>query len=142
MNPYTTLGLSSNCNQDELKAAYRKLVKEYHPDVNKNPEAEKRIKEINAAYKKLLPIVKRRIPENELKLYRTLGKYKPHYVISVPKEALDGATIFVMVEGKEYRCHIPKGSPPNLEVNLLTTHGKPFKIVLNIVRTNPWMFVS
>ncbi|STQ86657.1 J domain-containing protein [Helicobacter muridarum] len=47
---YETLGISENANNDEIKKAYRKLARQYHPDVNKSPEAEEKFKEINAAY--------------------------------------------------------------------------------------------
>lgn len=53
-NPYQVLGVSPNASDDEIKAAYRKLVKKYHPDnyVN-NPLADlatEKMKEINEAY--------------------------------------------------------------------------------------------
>ena len=47
---YETLGIDSNSSEDEIKKAYRKLARKYHPDINKSPEAEEKFKEINAAY--------------------------------------------------------------------------------------------
>jgi curved DNA-binding protein len=44
------LGISDNASADEIKKAYRKLARKYHPDINKTPEAEEKFKEINAAY--------------------------------------------------------------------------------------------
>ncbi len=50
---YETLGVSENASADEIKRAYRKLARKYHPDINKDPEAEEKFKEINAAYEVL-----------------------------------------------------------------------------------------
>lgn len=48
---YEILGVDKNCNKAELKSAYRKLAKKYHPDVNPNDkEAEENFKEVNFAY--------------------------------------------------------------------------------------------
>lgn len=49
---YATLGVSRNATQDEVKAAYKKLAKQHHPDLNKNnKDAEVKFKEINEAYR-------------------------------------------------------------------------------------------
>lgn len=50
---YETLGVGDNATESEIKKAYRKLARQYHPDVNKSPEAEEKFKEINAAYEVL-----------------------------------------------------------------------------------------
>ena len=47
---YEVLGVSRSASEDEIKKAYRKLAKQYHPDVNKAPDAEAKFKEINEAY--------------------------------------------------------------------------------------------
>lgn len=47
---YETLEINENATESEIKKAYRKLARKYHPDVNKTSEAEEKFKEINAAY--------------------------------------------------------------------------------------------
>ena len=50
---YETLEVSENSSADEIKKAYRKLARKFHPDVNKDKDAEDKFKEINAAYEVL-----------------------------------------------------------------------------------------
>ena len=47
---YQVLGVPRNADQDEIQRAYRKLARTYHPDVNSDPAAEDRFKEISEAY--------------------------------------------------------------------------------------------
>ena len=47
---YDVLGISKSASKDDIKAAYRKLAKQYHPDLNKAPDAEKKFKEVQEAY--------------------------------------------------------------------------------------------
>ncbi|XP_022153460.1 uncharacterized protein LOC111020962 [Momordica charantia] len=50
---YATLGIPKSANSKEIKAAYRRLARQYHPDVNKEPGATEKFKEISAAYEVL-----------------------------------------------------------------------------------------
>ncbi len=69
---YKTLDISKNATPDEIKKAYRKLARQYHPDLNPNDkEAEKRFKEINEANEVLSDPEKR-------KQYDKYGKYWKH----------------------------------------------------------------
>jgi molecular chaperone DnaJ len=47
---YDILGLERSAGADDIRRAYRRLAKQYHPDVNKEPDAEEKFKEINEAY--------------------------------------------------------------------------------------------
>ena len=54
-DPYEVLGIPQGASDDEIKAAYRKLAKKYHPDLNGgSAEAEARMKEVNEAYNILI----------------------------------------------------------------------------------------
>lgn len=53
-DPYTVLGVSRQASADEIKAAFRRLARDHHPDRNPNdPKAEERFREINAAFQVL-----------------------------------------------------------------------------------------
>lgn len=56
---YKILGLSKGAKPEEIKKAYRRLARQYHPDLNKGADAEKRFKEINEAQEVLLDPEKR-----------------------------------------------------------------------------------
>ncbi|WML45360.1 molecular chaperone DnaJ [Neobacillus sp. PS3-40] len=50
---YEVLGVSKSASKDEIKKAYRKLSKTYHPDINKEPDANEKFKEVKEAYETL-----------------------------------------------------------------------------------------
>ena len=50
---YETLDVAKGSSKEEIKKAYRRLARKYHPDINKDPSAEDKFKEINAAYEVL-----------------------------------------------------------------------------------------
>jgi molecular chaperone DnaJ len=58
---YGILGVSRDASADDIKRAYRKLARQYHPDINPEPSAQERFKEINAAYEVLSDDQKRQI---------------------------------------------------------------------------------
>ena len=53
-DPYSVLGVSKDASEDEIKRAYRRLAKKYHPDLNPgDPKAARKMNEINAAYEQI-----------------------------------------------------------------------------------------
>ena len=58
---YEVLGVAKSASPDELKKAYRRLARQYHPDVSKEPEAEAKFKEVNEAYEILSDQQKRSV---------------------------------------------------------------------------------
>jgi curved DNA-binding protein len=56
---YATLGVQRSATQDEIKRAYRKLARKYHPDVSKEPDAEARFKEVAEAHEALIDTERR-----------------------------------------------------------------------------------
>lgn len=57
---YEVLGVSKSASKDDIKSAYRKLAKQYHPDLNKSPDAPKKFEEIQEAYDVLYDDTKRK----------------------------------------------------------------------------------
>lgn len=63
---YETLGVSADASADDIKKAYRKLVRRYHPDVSTEPDADKKASAINQAYNVLKDPEKRAAYDAEL----------------------------------------------------------------------------
>src|SRR2546426_12144756 len=57
---YAVLGIAREASGEDIKRAYRRLARELHPDVNSDPEAERRFKQVTAAYQTLSDPAKRR----------------------------------------------------------------------------------
>lgn len=126
-NHYATLGLHTRCTPDQIRAAYRILAKQYHPDRNPGcAEAAARIQEINAAYEVLSDPERRGAYDQQLRSAQrsTSTAQKTERNISEDiylrlDEFLRGTTLEVRVNdaanpgGPEtYELQIPPGTPP------------------------------
>ena len=56
---YEILGVDKNATKDEIKSAFRKMARKWHPDINKAPDAEEKFKELGKAYETLMDDDKR-----------------------------------------------------------------------------------
>ncbi len=60
-DPYAVLGVSRSASQDEIRKAFKKLARKHHPDLNKDPGADERFKEINQAHEAIGDEEKRKL---------------------------------------------------------------------------------
>lgn len=108
---YETLGVEKNATKDEIKSAFRKMARKYHPDVNKEPDAEEKFKEIGKAYETLMDDDKRatydRFGEDGLKNagFDTQGPFAGGFG--------DLSEIFSSFFGGDFGFGSPRQSDPN-----------------------------
>ncbi len=89
---YAALGVERTATADQIKAAYRKLARKYHPDVSKEKNAEDRFKEVAEAYETLKDPEKRAA-------YDQLGRHQPGEDIRPPP---DWAQSFSFGDGQQF----------------------------------------
>ena len=73
---YSVLGLQKGASVEEIKKAYKKLAKQYHPDISKDPDAEKKFKEIVEAYQVLSDSEKKQNYDNYGDAYKNFQGYQ------------------------------------------------------------------
>src|SRR5829696_2446084 len=76
---YATLGVDKKASADEIKKAYRKLARKYHPDVSKEKDAKEKFQDVSEAYETL------KNPEKRT-AYDQLGSYRPGEDVRPPPE--------------------------------------------------------
>lgn len=74
---YATLGVPRDATQDDIKRAYRKLARKYHPDLNKEAGAEEQFKDVGEAYKVLGDPEKRAAYDSVGQRYRSGEEFSP-----------------------------------------------------------------
>ena len=72
---YEVLGVSKTASQDEIKSAFRKLAKKYHPDINKDKDAPEKFKECQEAYAVLSDETKRAVRRLSIHFMIDLQEY-------------------------------------------------------------------
>jgi len=143
---YSVLGVDRNASADDIKRAYRKLARKYHPDVSKEPNAEEKFKEVAEAYETLKDPEKRAA-------FDQLGSFQPGQDFRPPPdwwkqfsdaqpefEDVDLADLFAGLSGRA--GHRQRGGPipipgQDYEVAVQITldqayHGAEFELDLSL----------
>lgn len=93
---YEVLGLAKGASDDEIKKAYRKLSKQYHPDINKEADAEEKFKEVSEAYEVLSDPQKNQ-PTINMDMQALIPIMAVALVVSVVLAAADSVVAVVLV---------------------------------------------
>jgi curved DNA-binding protein len=113
---YDVLGVPRDASADDIRAAYRTLARQYHPDVNKEPGAEDRFKEIAEAYEVLRDSEKR-------ERYDRLGpNWKAGDDVS-GAAGFEGFEGFTRRGGRDYEVNIPAGVRDGQRIRLAGEGG-------------------
>ena len=151
-NHYATLGLDRHCTDEQIRAAYRLLAKQHHPDLNGNsPAAVKHTQALNAAYEILSDPARRRDHDRELdapkqaSTARRTGKFERNASEDVHlrlEDFLRGTTLEVRVkdpaapQAREiYSLAIPLGTAPGARFRI--PRDEPFAGGSVTVRVKP-----
>lgn len=151
-NHYATLGLDRRCTDEQIRAAYRALAKQHHPDLNANsPAAVKRTQALNAAYETLSDPTRRRDHDRELdapkqtSTARRPGKFERNVSQDVHlriEDFLRGTTLEVRVKDpaapapiETYSLSIPPGTAPGARFRI--ARSEPFIGGIVTVRAKP-----
>ncbi|MBK1718001.1 DnaJ C-terminal domain-containing protein [Thiocystis violacea] len=149
---YKTLGVARDASQDEIKRAYRKLARKYHPDVSKEPNAETRFKEINEANEVLRDAEKRSAYDALGSNWRAGQDFRPppgaggardfHFN---PDQATDYSDFFASIFGRAFKSETKdsrrrrgQDQSVKLAIDLEEAHqGATRQIKLDVPETGP-----
>lgn len=134
-DPYKVLGVTPDTPPDEIKKAYRKLAKQYHPDLHPNdPECARKMNEINSAYDQI----------NNPQKYQ---KQQPNYGGSPYSDPFGGA--YSGYQQRQYQSYDPSGDSPEFQSAWRFVQTGNYQDALNLLnqmdgrnRTARWYYLS
>lgn len=147
-NYYDTLGLDRRCTTEQIRAAYRRLVKRHHPDINHTePEATRRVQALNTAHATLTDPIRRAAYDCELDESVSAGPAAPtgrqrdiaQDVMLRVEEFIRGATLTIRVNdpanphgAESYELEVPPDTAPGTKFRV--PRAEPFSGCCVVVR--------
>lgn len=116
---YNILGISKSASDDDVKKAYRKLSKKWHPDINKSNNAEEMFKKVNIAYEKIMEY-----RDNQKSNDESSDGFNYHEY----KKSNERASSEKKNDGSEKKKNENKYNHPNLFKNIFRLFGTGFLI--------------
>jgi curved DNA-binding protein len=135
---YCILGVAPNADLLTIKQAYRRLARQYHPDVAGSHDAAERFKAIGEAYRVLSNPEQRRRYDARVRSAFMRGRDREAIIELTLAELLHGAERHLQIDGRTVLAQIPAGLRPNSQVRLrglgdTTPGGAPGDLYLLIV---------
>ena len=127
---WDVLGVSRNASEDEIKRAYRQKAKQYHPDVNSNPNAEARFKEVKEAYETLLAAAKRASYNHARPTWKLRNVPVDNYENLPQLQGRAGYVYIIQDIEVSYRYKIGRTNNPQRRIDMQFGVELPFKIKL------------
>jgi molecular chaperone DnaJ len=117
-NYYNILGVQENSDQDSIKKAYREMAKKYHPDRNKEPDAEERFKKITEAYENIGDQVKRQEYDRKRNFNNSFSSAFNEYSNFDNNWNINDPFANHYSHGKGFTPEFPKGTSLNITLKL------------------------
>ena len=128
-DPFSTLGLDDSASEEDVRSAYKALAKKYHPDANKDPEAEAKFKDVNWAKDEAIRIIRDRFS-------RPTVEETPRYTfmnlnLSL-RDVFMGRTIHVPVKNGYVQVDVPKGARTGEVMNFMGDDGVWYHFLIHV----------
>ncbi len=150
INYYHILGVSSSASEEEIKAAYRRLVKRYHPDTSPDADAAIRFIELHTAYETLSDPIKRQDYDEQYGLgaggfvvgTATAGRRHaiPHYVQAAPVVIQMNPMVYSLAAEDVYtliRHGVLRGRAPKMESAAYYCHRCQYRWFVFLPQADP-----